>query len=115
MNTATPEKAIELVELFSDTVLQKVYQNIKLKKIDLLKGEFELTNMYDFTNLNKYKLNWEVKANGLQILTGAINDLELEPHLSTRIYVPLDMMEFEDGVEYFINFVYIVVKWFKGP
>ena len=29
MNTATPEKAIELVELFSDTVLQKVYQNIR--------------------------------------------------------------------------------------
>ena len=29
MNTAAPEKAIELVELFSDTVLQKVYENLR--------------------------------------------------------------------------------------
>ena len=29
MNRDTPEKAIELVELFSDTVLQKVYEKIE--------------------------------------------------------------------------------------
>jgi len=84
--------------------VKKVYQFIGIKETDLSKGEFTLTNKYDFTNLDKFDLDWEVKANGKKIQTGKINDLSLEPHQSKTIYVPLDMMEFEAGKEYLLNF-----------
>jgi len=84
--------------------VKKVYQFIGIEENDLSKGEFTLTNKYDFTNLDHFDLNWEVKANGKKIQTGKIDDLSLEPHQSKTIYVPLDMMEFEAGVEYLLNF-----------
>jgi beta-galactosidase len=84
--------------------VKKVYQYVGIELKNLTKGEFELTNKYDFTNLDEFDLGWEVKANGRQVYKGEINDLDLEPHQSAMIYIPFDLMEFEEGKEYLLNF-----------
>lgn len=84
--------------------VKKVYQYIGIKLKNLTKGEFELTNKYDFTNLKEFDLDWEIKANGREAYKGRINDLDLDPHHSAMIFIPFDLMEFEEGKEYLLNF-----------
>ena len=50
--------------------VKKVYQYIKLKEINRFKGEYAITNEYDFTNLNEFQLNWSIFANGKPIESG---------------------------------------------
>jgi len=41
--------------------VKKVYQYIKIRPVDLEKQRYEIKNMFDFTNLNNYKILWEVQ------------------------------------------------------
>ena len=90
--------------------VKKVYQYIKIKPFNQPKGLFMLTNMYDFTNLNEFDLKWALRANGEDVLTGKIEGLELAPHQSDTIYVPLDMYELKRGFDYRLNFTLVPKK-----
>ncbi len=84
--------------------VKKVYQNIKIVPVKLNMGEFKIFNNYFFTNLNEFKINWEVKTLGEVIESGEIKNLNIEPGNDTIIKVPLFAINKKLKDESFINF-----------
>ena len=84
--------------------VKKVYQNIKFKAVDLAKGDIRIINANFFTNLSDYQLDWEVKGNGKSVAKGII-DLKkgLNPGASTIVKIPVNQIQAEAGVEYFLE------------
>jgi beta-galactosidase len=78
--------------------VRKVYQYIKTKPIDLSTGTIEVANKYDFTDLAKYAMRWTVTADGETIDGGRVIDLELAPHDSMRLSLPLPRLSPAPGV-----------------
>lgn len=65
MNKSNPVKAVELVELFSDTVLQKVYENIKF--IEFRTTESCLVFKLNKENIELISIN--AKSSGVDLST----------------------------------------------
>jgi len=84
--------------------VKKVYQYIKIYPEEARHGKFNLVNQYDFTNLNNYNLKWELVGNGRSIEEGSLGKIDLVPHDTTTIQIPLNDFEPVPGVEYFVNF-----------
>ena len=89
--------------------VKKVYQYIKFKILNADKGLFEIKNSYDFTNLNKFEINWKIFKNGNEIVNGVIEDLDVNPHETTEIKIDYSNLNLADESEYFINY-YVVTK-----
>jgi len=83
---------------------KKVQQNVKFEAVDLNNGIFRITNGFFFTNLNKYQLDWSIKANGKSIKNGSINQPEVEPQATKQISLDYADIKIDAGVEYFIYF-----------
>ncbi|MBD0404678.1 glycoside hydrolase family 2 TIM barrel-domain containing protein [Flammeovirga sp. EKP202] len=79
-----------------------VHQNAQFHAMDLSKGIISVTNEFDFTNLSKYKLTYDVLKNGEVIKKGELA-LNVAPHQTKDIVVPLPEMPQQEGVEYFLN------------
>jgi beta-galactosidase len=85
--------------------VKKVYQNIKIKAIDIENGEFEIFNNFDFTNLNEYIIHYAVKSNSQMISQGKLDKLEIQPENSKVISIDIPDELFEDKeAEYFAFF-----------
>ncbi len=82
--------------------VKKVYQYIKFKPEDLENGKVELTNGYDFINLDDFTLQWEVMAEGQIVQSGTIPTPKLAPGESTIITAPFTF-EPEPRTEYFLT------------
>ncbi|MFB9052756.1 glycoside hydrolase family 2 TIM barrel-domain containing protein [Formosa undariae] len=82
--------------------VKKVYQYIKFKPSNLKKGEIEIKNIYDFTNLSAYKFTWVLLENGKEKAKGDMSNLDMAPY-TTQI-VKIDLPELEDETaEYHLN------------
>lgn len=94
----TPDRRVtaKLIEL------KKVYQYIKFRTLALNSGKVEITNKYDFTNLNEFNLIWSVLKNGEMIESGKITDLNLAPNEKETIIIPYKT-KVEGDNEYFLN------------
>ena len=79
------------------------HQNVGFEVIDAAAGRFRITNRFYFTNLNQYKISYEVRANDRIVDSGKL-PLDLEPQASTEVTVPLKRVKPKAGVEYFVNF-----------
>ncbi|MCP4723855.1 MAG: DUF4981 domain-containing protein, partial [bacterium] len=84
--------------------VKKVYQYINVKPVDLDEGRIEITNLYDFTNLDEFKLVWSICEDNIFISEGEITDLDIESHGSKVISIPAgDLPDPKPGSEYFLN------------
>ena len=83
--------------------VKKVYQYVDIKPINLLKGEFEITNKNDFTDLQKYSASWFIEAKGEKIAEGSIPSIKLAPHQSKIVHIPVPKIFVEPGIEYFMT------------
>ena len=81
------------------------YQNVKVEAVDIQRGQFKITNRFDFIPINK-KLqgNWSLIKNGKTVDGGVINNLNIGPWESKMIKIPLNEVKPEKDTEYFINF-----------
>ncbi len=82
--------------------VKKAYENIKV--YPLSKNKFLIKNLYLFTNLNKFYLNYEISENGKTILKNQINDLECPPQDSIKITIDYNNNLINSTKEYFITF-----------
>ncbi|MPQ44254.1 glycoside hydrolase family 2 TIM barrel-domain containing protein [Clostridium tarantellae] len=82
--------------------VKKVYQEIKIKDVDIINGKINIENQYLFTNLNKYELTWELRADNEIIQDGILN-VDLEPLSNKEITIPLQRPELIPGIEYWLN------------
>ena len=85
--------------------VKKVYQNVKIKAINIKNGEFEIFNNFDFTNLNEYIIHFAVKSNNQMISQGKFDGLEIEPRQSKIISIDIPEKLFNNKkAEYFVFF-----------
>jgi beta-galactosidase len=83
--------------------VKKVYQYITLKSVDLKKGEVEIFNRYDFTNLNKVEMKWTIMGDDELIAEGKFPQLDIPPRHSKAINLPFPEIKPLPGVEYFLK------------
>ncbi|MCX2476677.1 DUF4981 domain-containing protein [Pedobacter sp. MC2016-05] len=88
--------------------VKKVYQNILFSSDDISKGNLNIENIFDFTNLSDYQFKWEMLADGLKIKEGRFN-VNLAPHSKTTIKLNLPQFKSVEGTEYYLN-VFALVK-----
>ena len=65
--------------------VKHVLQPIGIKEIDAQKGQFEITNKFDFIFLSRFDCHWEITQNGKVVDSGTLGSLALPPHRVERI------------------------------
>lgn len=89
--------------------VKKVYQYIKLRPLAISAGKVEVSNNYDFLNLNNFRVVWKVLRDGDEIERGTIEErLNLPPNKKTVITIPYTTKINNDN-EYFLN-IYILTR-----
>jgi len=84
--------------------VKKVYQNVKIKAVDIAKSLFEVENKFDFVNLNKCDFSWVIEEDGKFYKSGKISKINLAPHNKKIIKVSLPKLRNKKTKEYFITF-----------
>ncbi|MCK9222829.1 MAG: DUF4981 domain-containing protein [Limnochordia bacterium] len=87
--------------------VKKVYQNIGVKAVDLLKGQVEIRNKHLFTNLEVFRMDWELLEDD-QVLQRGSEVLELAPRSSQVITLPLKVPAITPGAEYWLNISFVL-------
>jgi beta-galactosidase len=82
--------------------LKKVYQNIHFTEADFKTGQVKVTNEYFFTNLNKFKMDWELFEEGKKIESGSIGAVYVEPGASKILQLNLPEFDYTKK-EYTLN------------
>ncbi|WP_195980379.1 glycoside hydrolase family 2 TIM barrel-domain containing protein [Clostridium perfringens] len=82
--------------------VKKVYQEIEIEDIDILNGKVKIVNEHLFTNLNKYKGKWELRADDNILQNGEL-DISVDPLSSKEFTIPFKKPELSPGVEYWLN------------
>lgn len=88
--------------------VKKVYQYIKFKPVNLEKGEIEIKNIYDFTNLNSFEFKWKLMENGIEIASGILPRLDIPSYEKKQVKIDLPKLE-NKSAEYHLN-VYALNK-----
>ncbi|WP_299525646.1 glycoside hydrolase family 2 TIM barrel-domain containing protein [uncultured Lutibacter sp.] len=73
--------------------VKKVHQNILFTTIDLASGKVQISNEFDFTNLNAFNFNWELISDGEIIATGNFNKIDIEPSNTKIIEIAYPIFE----------------------
>ena len=90
--------------------VKKIYQNIKINSVDFENNLVHLKNGYFFINLDDFKIKWDIKANGISVLTGESDVPEgIEPGRSGVVKLNLNELTKTEGKDYYINF-YVSTK-----
>lgn len=79
------------------------HQYVGFEPVDLSKGVFKVQNRYYFTNLKKYMITYQVKANDKVVRNGKVS-LDIAPQESQELTVNVNGLEPKVGTEYFVNF-----------
>ena len=82
--------------------VKKVYQYIKFKPLNLKKGEIEIKNIYDFTNLSEYKFTWILLEDGKEIGSGDLPQLDIASYQTKKVKVNLPKLK-NSNAEYHLN------------
>ena len=90
--------------------VKKVYQPVKARPLDLKAGQIEIQNRHDFINLNKFEMSWSIMADGEEISKGRWPGLDVKPHNSKALALPLPEIQPEPGVEYFLDISFKTIE-----
>ena len=83
--------------------VKKVYQYIKAEPVEPEKGRFRIHNLFDFTNLNHFTLEWELEGDGRVFAEGKIPGMDVAPHENKELRIPVPRIQPKPGVEYFLK------------
>lgn len=82
--------------------VKRIYQYVKFGKFDARAKSIEVTNAYDFLNLDRFNTLWEVSCDGKVVESGVISDFALEPDMTKVLTVPFTT-EVTEGPEYLLT------------
>ncbi len=68
---------------------KSIYGYVRAEAVNISEGTVKLTNLYDFTNLNKFYLHWELLKDGDIVESGTVFDLDVEPHCEKIVSLPI--------------------------
>jgi beta-galactosidase len=84
--------------------VRKVYQAIRIRPVNLAAGRVRIVNLHDFTDLAEFSGSWELSADTRGILSnGDLGALELAPHDSLELDLPVPPIDPAPGVQYFLR------------
>lgn len=83
--------------------VKKVYQNVKVTQRNTDQGKITIHNKYDFTNLDQFRFEWEVKSEGESIASGTLPTMNVKPHEVSDIDIPKFIFRKEPNKEYFLT------------
>lgn len=86
--------------------VKKVYQYVGFEPIDLLNGEVQIQNKYQFINLNAFNLSYELSCDGKVIQANRILEFDLAPGETKNITIPIEKPELKPGSEYFVKIIF---------
>ncbi|HZR18633.1 MAG TPA: glycoside hydrolase family 2 TIM barrel-domain containing protein [Verrucomicrobiae bacterium] len=93
--------------------VKHVYQYIHCQAVDSAARKIEVKNYYDFTNLKDIAAGeWRLKADGRVLQSGKIPELDLAPHGTQELTIPVKAFQPEPGVEYFLEVSFILKRNF---
>ena len=84
--------------------VRKVYQYVKIKPVDLKAGQVEIVNKYDFINLSRFNIEWQVVADAKEVAKGVISRPDIAAHSSKSFRLEMPSIAPKTGAEYFLNF-----------
>lgn len=82
--------------------VKKVYQEIKIKDVDVIHGKINIKNELLFTNVDEYQGNWELRADDEVIQKGNF-DINIDPLSNKDMVIPFETPEIIPGTEYWLN------------
>jgi len=87
-----------------------------MKAIDSLKGRFEITNYYRFTNVNSFSGTWQLMEDNKQINSGTLtaSDLDIPPLTSKAIAIGFGTPALKAGAKYWLNLSFKLEKMNYG-
>ncbi len=83
--------------------VKKVYQNIGFKPVDFSFDEIEVFNKYNFINLDKFSIYWEIESEGRVLQDGMIMNPDIQPGKSKIFTLGIVPFKPDEGAEYFLN------------
>ena len=90
--------------------VKKVYQNIKVIPVDLVKGKVSILNKYDFIPTDFVDVRWELTANGKIIQEEEIERLNIKPKDSMDVNIPFQIPELSPNTEYHLKIIFLLGK-----
>ena len=85
------------------------YQNVAFTADDAEVGKFTVTNRFYFSDLDEYRIKYEITDEGQTVKSGTV-PLSLAPQASASIEIPVAAVKRRAGAEYFVNFTVETVK-----
>ena len=67
--------------------LKYVVQPVRVEAVDLKRGNFLVTNLYDFTYLSRFDCVWELTNYGKKIAGGSLGGLVIPPQKTENIHI----------------------------
>ncbi len=83
--------------------VKKVYQNIKIEPINLIKGRIKIHNRFQFVSLDFVEFLWELTANGILIQKDRLNNFNLNPNAQKEITIPFKIPGLKPNTEYHLK------------
>jgi len=81
---------------------KKIFQPIKIEPIDLISGNLEVINDFDYSDLSGLDIEWELTADGEILQKGNIPRLSIPPKNRAAIVVPYVMPPLKPRTEYWL-------------
>ena len=83
--------------------LKKVGQPVSVQALDPEAGLFEITNRYDFTNLNELDQKWQISSNGKVMKNGSLS-LNVEPGQKKNFTLDWGQLNTDDILLFTLSF-----------
>ncbi|SKA98879.1 beta-galactosidase [Caloramator quimbayensis] len=90
--------------------VKKVYQNINVKDVNILKGIIAVENKYSFIGLENFKMLWKLTEDGQVIKSGAVDELDIGPKKIKEFKIEFIPEEVKKGCEYHVDFSFVLKK-----
>ena len=87
---------------------KKVAQPIRVRAVDLAKGQFEVHNNYFFTRLDNVAVHCEISVDGAVLQSGDFGSLHVPPQGTGKLVVPFERPNMTKGQECFLTLRFFI-------
>jgi beta-galactosidase len=89
---------------------KKLIQPLAVKAVDLLQGQIEIINKYDFSTLEGLVGTWDVSVDGEIVQRGTLSPLKTLPGKGTLVTIPFAAPDLYPGAEAFLTLRFALKK-----
>ena len=83
--------------------VKKTYAEIQFEPVQFSANEIKVKNYFDFTTLDKYKLEWKLEADGIVLDSGSIDFPFIKPHGSSVISIDFKKPLIAPATHYYLT------------